>query len=93
MIPSSSNDPNYLHLIVTLDCGTKIEVTQPHRGMNLNLTFTPKSGITVSDFADLKDGKLNIRVTEESLVGLYQALRLLIEGQTKRSLLERLFKI
>lgn len=73
------NDENYLYIKAELQCGTQVEAVQPHRGMNLKFTFTPKPGVPVADFADLKNGVLNVRVTEESLVGLYQLLRLMVD--------------
>lgn len=94
---TESEDKNNIHVIAELNCGTKVEAVQPHRGMNLSFTFTPKQGIAVTDFADLKNGVLNIRMTEESLVGLYQLLRLIADPAARpkkpKSFFEELFQV
>ncbi len=70
---------NYIELVVRLECGTQLEIIQPERGMNYTISATPKPGIAVNDFADLKNDKLNIRLTKESLIGLYQTLQMIVE--------------
>ena len=89
---SENSDPNFLHIKAQLDCGTEIEITQPERYMNIS--FTPKQGTTVAEFADLKNGKLNVRVTTESLLGLYELLKLIVEpAPKKKTFLEEIFDI
>lgn len=80
----TEQDQNYTHILVQLMCGTMVEITQPKYGMNFTITATPKPGIPVEDFADLKNGKLNIRLTEESLIGLYQTLQMIVEPDRRR---------
>ena len=68
---------NYMEVIATLKCGTGVRVYQRERGMIVEFEVTPPTGIPIEDTADIKDGKLNIRMTIESLIGLYQLLGLL----------------
>ena len=82
--PIQTQDQNCTHLLVQLQCGTMLEITQLERGMNFTLSATPKPGIPVHDFTDTKGDRLNIRLTEESLIGLYQTLQMIVEPKRSR---------
>jgi len=80
MKPEEAN----LYVSATLHCGAGIEITQREPGMNLEITVTPKHGVPISDAAEVKDGKLQIRITTESLIGLAQLMHLILYGKPKR---------
>jgi hypothetical protein len=91
----AQKDTNYTHLIVQLTCGTVLEITQPERYSNFTITAIPKPGIPIGDFADMKNDKLNVRLTEESLIGLYQTLQMIVDPRQKqktKSLLQRILE-
>lgn len=77
------SDRDGFYLKAQLSCGAIIEFEQPQPYQNITITLTPKAGIGISDAADIKDGKLVIRSTAESLVGVLQIL-LLMTGEQKR---------
>jgi hypothetical protein len=73
MISDDSEKPVF-RIKAELMCGAIIEIVQSAPNMNLKITVDPPSGIAISDLANITDNKLNLRVTTEALLGLYQVL-------------------
>lgn len=74
---------SFFHLEAQLSCGAVVEFDQPERHMNMTITLTPPSGISMSDVAQIKDNNLIIRSTIDSVVGVYQIMKLMA-GEQKR---------
>lgn len=83
MTPQDTQDTPFFHLKAQLTCGAVIEFLQPERHMNLTITLTPPVGIPIDDVAQIKDGKLVVRSTDESLVGVYQIMKHMAGDQVR----------
>jgi hypothetical protein len=68
-----------------LDCGSKVKIFQRTIGVPWEIVVTPKEGTTVQDFCHIKEDKLCINLTQNSALGLYQLLTLLIHPYKKKS--------
>ena len=77
---------SFFHLKAQLQCGAIIEFDQPERHMNMTITLVPPAGIPMSDMAQIKDGKLIVRSTVETMVGVYQIMKLMAGEQKKKKL-------
>ena len=77
---------SFFHLKAELHCGAIIEFDQPERHMNMTITLTPPLGVPMSDIMQVKDDKLIIRSTVESMVGVYQIMKLMAGEQKKKKL-------
>jgi len=68
----------FFYIQARLDCGSSVEIMQRQRGLPWEFIVTPKAGTQVSDFARIVDGQIRINMIEESALGMYQLLDLLI---------------
>lgn len=83
MTPQDTQDNPFFHLKAQLTCGAIIEFLQPERHMNLTITLAPPAGIPIEDTAQIKDGKLIVRSTLESFIGIYQIMKHMTGDQIK----------
>jgi hypothetical protein len=68
-----------MHLKIKLTCGTEIEMEQKEGVNMVEMTLTPPENSEIEHTAWIvKDNKLRINAHPESLMGLYQALGLVI---------------
>lgn len=67
-----------------LKCGTRVYLIQREPGMIFEFEVTPPPGITIEDSANVKDGKLYVRMTRESMVGLFQLFYMVLFPGYKR---------
>lgn len=67
-----------------LECGAIVEVIQRQPNMILEVQITPKPGGLISDTAWIKDGKLQVNLTVESAIGLYQFLDFILTKRKRR---------
>jgi hypothetical protein len=68
-----------MHLKVKLTCGTDIEMEQKDGANMVEMTLTPPETANIDHTAWIvKDNKLRINARPESLMGLYEALGLII---------------
>ena len=74
----------FFYIKARVDCGAQIEIMQRQRGLPWEFIVTPKAGTQVSDFARIVDGQIRINMIEESALGMYQLLDLLIHPMRKR---------
>ena len=89
MIPDSEN---VFQVKAQLTCGAWIEIIQRQRGNVLELTVTPADNTKIEDTAYIKGGLLRVNLTDESLIGLYQILQLIL-GQDRQYKRKKLFGI
>jgi hypothetical protein len=75
MIPQNTDEKPFFELTAQLTCGALIKFLQPERDMNITVTLTPPPGVPISDVADIKNDKLTVRSTVDSMVGVYQVLK------------------
>jgi hypothetical protein len=80
MIPDNEN---HFHIKAQLTCGAWLEIIQRQRGNVLELTVTPADGTKIEDTAWVSNGILRINLTTESMIGVYQLLRVIL-GQDKQ---------
>jgi hypothetical protein len=89
MIPDNEN---HFHVKAQLTCGTWIEIIQRQRGNVLELTVTPADNTMIEDTAWVQGGLLHINLTTESIIGLYQLLRVIL-GQDRQYKRKKFFGI
>ena len=77
----------YFFIKAQLDCGAEIQIMQRQLGTPLEFIITSKSGTQIQDFARIHDGELRVNATTESVIGLYQLLRLVFNPLKKRKFL------
>jgi hypothetical protein len=81
----------FFYVRAQLECGAQVEVMQRQRGLPWEFIVTPKAGTQVSDFARIVDGQIRINMIEESALGMYQLLDLLIHPVRRRKKILGLF--
>jgi hypothetical protein len=84
-------NPQY-HIKAELPCGSLIEIIQHNPGGLFTIVLTTPDSIPISDAATIKDGSLTVRSSQDSLIGVYQLLRLLINPPApKKTWWDKLF--
>jgi len=82
MIPDNDN---HFQVKAQLTCGAWVDIVQRSPRNILELTVTPADNTTIADTAYITgDGRLRINLTTESMVGLYQLLRMIL-GQDRKT--------
>lgn len=67
-----------------LHCGAIIEIMQRQIGVPWEIIITPKEGTQVSDFARITATDIRINAEQNSALGVYQLLDLLVRPIEKR---------
>lgn len=88
MIPDNDN---HFHVRAQLTCGAWVDIVQRSPHNILELTVTPAEKTVIADTAYIKDGLLRINLTTESMIGLYQLLRMILGQDRKKKKLFGIF--
>lgn len=80
---SELNTIFYHHTQARLTCGMRVEIIQRRPGMVMEFTITPPKGTKIEDSAYIKDGILQVNMTTDSFLGLFELLNM-ITGRPKR---------
>jgi hypothetical protein len=84
--PNNAPEQGNFLLDATLFCGTKVRIEQRGIAQVLEMTFTPKEGTSLQDFAYIKDGALRVNADIMSLAGMSQLLGMMFRRKRKKFL-------
>jgi hypothetical protein len=86
----SENQPDpqscYFYIRATLECGSQLLIAQRQLGVPWEFILTLKEGAKLEDSIRIVDNKLKINMEQESAIGLYQLLSLILAPKRRKFL-------
>lgn len=74
----------YFYVQARLECGAEIQIMQRTPEVPWEFILAPKQGTELKDFARIHDGELRVNIVQESVLGIYQLLGMIINTSTRR---------